>query len=144
MFAYLAAFAAVICYAAVGPMMKKTGLELPTFLFIGISSTLLAIGAFVVLFITEGRAGFFVPERSKLTGFLIFASMNLVGWWLYMFAIKLIPVAHYDMIAGFSILLTAFFASLLLNEPMHLRYFPAAIFIMVGLYIAIGPDLHGR
>jgi drug/metabolite transporter (DMT)-like permease len=141
MIPYLAAFLAVICYAAVGPVIKKTGLGLPNFLFIGISSGMLALGAFVLLFLTEGRQGFFLPDRSKIVGFVSFASINLVGWMLYMYSIKLIPVAQYDMIAGLGILFTAVAAAILLNEPMHLRYIPAALFIIIGLYIAIGPDL---
>jgi hypothetical protein len=31
-------------YAGIGPLLKKAGLELPTFLVIGISSTMLALG----------------------------------------------------------------------------------------------------
>jgi drug/metabolite transporter (DMT)-like permease len=141
MIPYLAAFTAVVCYAAIGPVIKKTGLELPIFLFIGISSTLLALAAFFLLFLTQGRAGFVLPSQTQVTGFLTFTAINIVGWWLYMYAIKVIPVAQYDMIAGLSILLTAAFASLIIGEPIHLRYFPAALFIMLGLYIAIGPDL---
>lgn len=141
---YLTAFISVVCYGAVGPIIKKTGAAMPTFLFIGISSTLLAIGAFVMLLLTEGRAGFLLPGRSKVTGFVLFTVINLVGWVLYMYSIKHIPVAQYDMIAGLGILVTAFFASMILGEPMHLRYIPAAIFILIGLRIAIGPDLSGR
>jgi len=143
MLPYLAALLAVICYAAVGPVIKKTGIDLPNLLFIGISSGMLAIGAFLLLFITEGRGGFFIPDRGKIFGFLAFAAINLAGWILYMYSIKLIPVAQYDMIAGLGILFAAAAAALLLNEPMHLRYIPAALFIIIGLYIAIGPDLSG-
>lgn len=141
MLPYLTAFLAVTCYAAAGPIIKKTTGTLPTFLFIGISSVLLAVGSFIALFLTEGRAGFFIPERSKMLGFISFAVINLIGWALYMYSIKLIPVAQYDMMAGLGILLTAFFAAALLNEPIHLRYIPAFIFIMVGLYIAVAPEL---
>jgi drug/metabolite transporter (DMT)-like permease len=141
MLPYLTAFLAVTCYAAAGPIIKKTTGTLPTFLFIGISSVLLAVGSFIALFFTEGRAGFFIPDRSKMLGFVSFAVINLIGWALYMYSIKLIPVAQYDMIAGLGILLTAFFAAVLLNEPIHVRYIPAFIFIMVGLYIAVAPDL---
>ena len=144
MLPYFTAFIAVVCYGAVGPIIKKTGAEMPTLLFIGISSTMLAVGAFVMLLLTEGRAAFFLPERSKLARFLIFAVINLVGWVLYMHSIKHIPVAQYDMIAGLGILVTAFFASVILGEPMHLRYLPAAIFILIGLRIAIGPDLSAK
>jgi drug/metabolite transporter (DMT)-like permease len=144
MLPYFTAFIAVVCYGVIGPIIKKTGAAMPTFLFIGISSTMLAVGAFVMLLLTEGRAGFVLPERSKLTGFLVFAVINLVGWVLYMYSIKHIPVAQYDMIAGLGILVTAFFASVILGEPMHLRYLPAAIFILIGLRIAIGPDLSAK
>ena len=144
MLPYFTAFIAVVCYGVVGPIIKKTGAAMPTFLFIGISSTMLAVGAFVMLLLTEGRAGFVLPERSKLTGFLVFAVINLVGWVLYMYSIKHIPVAQYDMIAGLGILVTAFFASVILGEPMPLRYLPAAIFILIGLRIAIGPDLSAK
>jgi drug/metabolite transporter (DMT)-like permease len=137
---YITAFLAVICYGAVGPIIKKTCATLPTFLFIGICSLMLAIGSFLALLATEGRAGFFVPDKSKFLGFFAFAAINLVGWALYMYSIKLIPVAQYDMIAGLGILVTAFFASALLNEPIHLRYIPAFIFIMIGLYIALAPE----
>lgn len=141
MLPYLTAFLAVTCYAAVGPILKKSGDNVPTFLLMGITAILLAIGSFTALFFTEGRAGFFMPERSKMVGFVTFAAINLVGWALYMYSIRLIPVAQYDMIAGLGILVTAFFASWMLNEPIHLRYIPAFIFIMVGLYIAVGPEL---
>jgi drug/metabolite transporter (DMT)-like permease len=141
MFPYFTALLAVICYAAIGPIIKKTGLNLPTFLFIGLASSMLAIGSFVLLFLTEGKAGFFVPERTKLLGFIVFALINLMGWALYMYSIRLIPVAQYDMIAGLGILMTAFFAAALLNEPIHLRYIPAFLLILLGLYIAIGPEL---
>jgi len=142
MFPYLTAFLAVTCYAAIGPIIKKTTGTLPIFLFIGISSVLLAVGSFIALFVTEGRSGFFIPDRSKMLGFVSFAVINLIGWALYMYSIKLIPVAQYDMIAGLGILVSAFFAAALLNEPIHVRYIPAFIFIMVGLYIAVAPDLH--
>jgi drug/metabolite transporter (DMT)-like permease len=141
MLPYLTAFLAVTCYAAVGPIIKKTTGTLPIFLFIGISSVLLAVGSFIALFVTEGRAGFFIPDRSKTFGFVSFAVINLIGWALYMYSIKLIPVAQYDMIAGLGILITAFFAAALLNEPIHLRYIPALILIMAGLYIAVAPEL---
>jgi drug/metabolite transporter (DMT)-like permease len=144
MLPYVTAFIAVICYAAIGPVIKKAGLELPTFLVIGISSTMLAIGAFAILFFSQGKAGFIVPSRSDFFGFLAFTCLNLLGWALYMYSIKLIPVAQYDMIAGFGILLTACFAALLLKEPIHFRYLPAAFFILVGLLIAIGPDLRAK
>jgi drug/metabolite transporter (DMT)-like permease len=138
---YITAFFAVVCYGAIGPIIKKTGDSLPTFLFIGICSLMLAAGSFLALLASEGRAGFFVPDRSKLPGFVAFAVINLIGWALYMYSIRLIPVAQYDMIAGLGILVTAFFASALLNEPLHLRYIPAFIFIIIGLYIALAPEL---
>lgn len=141
MLPYLTAFLAVTCYAAVGPIIKKSGDNVPTFLVMGITAILLAIGSFIALFLTEGRAGFFIPERSKMMGFLAFAAINLVGWVLYIYSIRVIPVAQYDMIAGLGILVTAFFASWILNEPIHLRYLPAFIFIMIGLYVAVGPEL---
>jgi drug/metabolite transporter (DMT)-like permease len=143
MFPYFTALIAVICYGAIGPILKKAGLNLPIFLLVGVASTLLAIGAFVILFVTEGRSGFFLPDRSKLGWLSIFAVINLLGWGLYMYSIRSIPVAQYDMIAGLGILVTAFFAALLLNEPLHLRYIPAAVLIMLGLYIAIGPEFRG-
>ncbi len=141
MLPYLTAFLAVTCYAAAGPIIKKTGNDVPTLLLMGITAIMLAVGSFIALFLTEGRAGFFMPERSKFLGLVAFAAVNFIGWVLYMYAIRLIPVAQYDMIAGLGILVTAFFASALLNEPIHLRYIPAFIFIMIGLYIAVGPEL---
>jgi drug/metabolite transporter (DMT)-like permease len=144
MLPYVTALIAVVCYAALGPLLKKVGLELPTFLVIGISSTMLALGAFAIHLCTHGRAGFIVPDRSEFLGFLALTSVNLLGWSLYLYSIKLIPVAQYDMMAGFGIVLTAFFAALLLDEPIHRRYIPASLFIIVGLYIAIAPDLGAK
>gem|GEM_PF-1026572 len=141
---YLAAFVAVICYAAIGPLMKRSSIEIPTFLFIGLSATMLAIGAFILLFITEGRNAFVVPERSKWVGMVAIVAINLVGWYLYLYSIRAIPVAHYDMIAGLGIVATAVFAALLLGEPIHLRYAPAILLIIAGLYIAIGPDFKSK
>jgi len=141
MLPYVTAFLAVACYAAIGPIIKKTGEGLPTFLFIGIGSLFLAIGSFIALFATEGRTGFFVPDRSKMVGLVTFAAINIVGWALYMHSIRQIPVAQYDMIAGLGILITAFFASMVLNEPIHLRYVPAVALIMIGIYIAVAPEL---
>jgi drug/metabolite transporter (DMT)-like permease len=144
MLPYFTAFIAVVCYGALGPIIKKTGVAMPPLLFIGISTSLLAIGAFIMLYITDGRAGFYLPERSKLIGFIAFALINLLGFVLYMHAIKHIPVAQYDMIASLGILVTALFAAVMLGEPLHLRYVPAAVFILIGLRIAIGPDLWGK
>jgi drug/metabolite transporter (DMT)-like permease len=144
MLPYVTALIAVICYAAIGPLIKKAGLDLPTFLVVGISSSMIAVGAFCILFLTQGKAGFIVPNRAELLSFSGFTVLNLIGWALYMYSIKQIPVAQYDMIAGFGILLTAYFASLLLREPMHFRYIPAALFKLVGLYIAVGPDLRAK
>jgi drug/metabolite transporter (DMT)-like permease len=141
---YFAAFMAVICYAAIGPLMKRSSIELPSFLFIGLSATMMAIGAFILLFLTEGRHAFVLPERSKCVGMVAIVVINLAGWYLYLFSIRAIPVAHYDMIAGLGIVATAVFAALLLGEPIYLRYAPAILLIIAGLYIAIGPDLRPK
>ena len=141
MFPYFTAFLAVICYGAIGPLLKKAGLHLPILLLVGIGSSMLAIGAFLALFITGGRAGFFLPDASKLSWIAIYAAVNLVGWYLYMYSIKSIPVAQYEMIAGLGIVVCAILAALILKEPIHPRYIPAIALILLGLYVAIGPEL---
>ncbi len=141
MLPYVSAFLAVTCYAALGPIIKRLGVDIPGFLFIAFAGVVLSVGGGLAHFLLEGRAGFFLPNMRQLGGFVVFGAVNIIGFWLYISSIKQIPVAQYDMIAGFGILITAFFAALFLNEPIHARYIPAALLIAAGIYIAIGPDL---
>jgi hypothetical protein len=116
MILYGTACIALLCYAGIGPVLKKARLKLPTFLVIGISSLVML-------------------NSPECIGFLGVAYLNLVGWALYLYSIKLIAVVPSDMIAAFSILVTACFPALLLKEPSPLRYHPDALFL------PIGPDL---
>jgi drug/metabolite transporter (DMT)-like permease len=143
MLPYVSAFLAVTCYAALGPIIKRLGVDIPAFLFIAIAGAFLCVGGFLAHLLVEGRTGFLLPSVKQLIGFTVFTVVNIIGWWLYLYSIRQIPVAQYDMIAGGGILITAFFAALFVNEPIHVRYIPAAIFIMIGIYVAIGPDLFG-
>jgi drug/metabolite transporter (DMT)-like permease len=138
MILYGTACIAVHCYAGIGPVLKKARLELPTFLVIGISSTWVALGAFAMIFSTQARAGLVMPNSPEFIGFLGVAYLNLVGWALYLYSIKLIAVVPSDMIAAFWILVTACFPALLLKEPSPLRYHPDALFL------PIGPDLRKK
>jgi hypothetical protein len=40
----------------------------------------------------------------QLGGFVVFDAVNIIGFWLCIYAIKQIPVAQYDMIVGGGIL----------------------------------------
>lgn len=141
MLPYVSAFLAVTCYAALGPIIKRLGVDIPGFLLITFTGLVLSFGGSLAHLLLEGRAGFFLPNMRQVGGFLVLGAVNILGFWLYISSIKQIPVAQYDMIAGFGILITAFFAAIFLNEQIHARYIPAAILIAAGIYIAIGPDL---
>lgn len=143
-FGYIAAIFAVVGYAALGPIAKKIAVP-PSqyYLFISISAGVLACGAAIGHYLSN--RGQVLPSLSSAQwgGLVLFSLVNLIAYRFYLLAVCSIPVAQYDMIAGAGIVLSALFAAALLGEPIHPRYFAAILLILVGIWIAVGPDVRG-
>lgn len=140
---YLIAFLAVSCYALLGPIAKKVGMDLPPFTFIATSSIILAVPAAFIGYFFE-RDKILSSEINIHWNWLIaFSLINLVGYVLYLLAIRRLPIAQYDMFGIMMPIIGGLFAVFLLKEPFHARYLASLLFMAVGLYIAVGPEIRG-
>lgn len=134
---YFFALIAVSCYSFIGPMSKKMRLANSPYLFLSVYSGLTCICSIIMGMNSKEPLSFLSLNHLQLLGIIIIAFANMIGWVLYLKALGSMPVAHYDMIAGAGIVLTALFSSLLLGEPLHMRYIPAILLIISGIWVAV-------
>lgn len=136
---YLFALIAVSCYSFIGPMSKKMGLSNSPYAFLSIYSAVTCICSVILGINSKEQLSFLDLNYLQLLGIVVVALANMIGWVLYLKALGAMPVAYYDMLAGAGIVFTAIFGSLLLGEPLHVRYIPAIILIISGIWIAVRP-----
>lgn len=141
---YIITIFAVTCYAMLGPIAKKVGLHLPPFTFIAVSSGIITIIAGLVGYFTE-RNKVLEALHSINWGWLItFSLINMVGYVLYLVAIRKVPIAQYEMFGIMMPIIGGLFAVFLLKEPFHARYLLALGFMAIGIGIAVAPELRSK
>ena len=136
---YLFALLAVTCYSFIGPLAKKFGLLSAPYTFIAIYSAAMFPVALGLAFWTKESFTFSSLTTTQLMGIVACAVINIVGWVLYLKALQVLPVAHYDLMAGAGIVVTALIASFMLGEPLYLRYIPATALIVGGIWLGVRP-----
>lgn len=141
---YFVAFFALACYAIMGPVAKKVGADMQPFTFMAIASVLLVFISATVAFVFE--RGNFSDSIGKInhSWMIVYVIANFVSYAGYLWAITRIPVAQFEMFGIFVPVLGGFFAWLILKEPFHARYFLALGFMVVGIAIAVGPELRSK
>lgn len=140
LFPYLIALFAVSAYALLGPIAKKIGANLPPFGFIAASSLILFIVCGTLSWFLERQAVSESLAKVHWSWLVIFSLINVVAYVGYLYAIKHIPIVHYEMFVILSPIIAGVVAVLMLNEPFHTRYLLALGFMGVGLFIAIKPQ----
>ena len=138
---YIVAFFAVSAYSLLGPMAKKVSVSLPPFTFIALSTFMLAVLAGLIGYFNERDAVIKAIPHTNWNWLILFTLVNLAGYAGYLWAITKIPVAQYEMFGVLMPIVGGLFAVYLLKEPFHTRYILSLLFIGVGIYIAIAPDL---
>ncbi len=135
---YLFAFVAIGCYASLPPLAKKMMLgQVPPFAFIGITMAILSALSFSACFAVEKKFSFQSLGWSEWKGLVFFAFVNFLGFTLYLFAIKNIAVAHYQIIGLITPLIGGLLAYFILREPFYGKYLISILFMGIGLYFAL-------
>ena len=139
---YLIALSATICYASLSPMAKKIGITLPPFSLIAVSSFIHFTIAGLIAFFYEKSIILEVYPKVEWNWLLVFSLTNLIGYSLYLLALTKMPVAQYQMFGLLAPIIGGMIAVYLLKEPFHMRYILSLVFISIGIFIAIKPELH--
>lgn len=138
---YVIAFISTLCYAALGPIVKKVGYTIPPFTLMATSSLMIALVGGLIAFSLEREQVLSIKNDADWRWLIVFSMINLIGYVLYLVAIKAIAVAQYNMFNLLMPIIGGLFAVYLLKEPFHFRYVIAMIFMGIGLYIAVNPTL---
>ena len=132
---YILAFCSVFFYAVDNILAKKMT-DIPPFLFM--------TGTMFVLFLCSLIAFFFVEYSntkvlaSKQVVFLIvFGIINFISFWLYLYAIKKIPISHYLVIFALTPIMTGLFWWIYGTEKLWWNFFFGAIIVGIGIAIAL-------
>lgn len=140
-FPYLIALASVLCSAILSPMAKKVGFQLPPFSFIAISSFIHFWIAGSIALVKEKDTVIANFDKIEWQWFLIFSLTHLASYVIYLAALSKIPIAHYQMFALLTPIFGGLIAVVALKEPFHARYLLSMLFIGIGIFIAIKPNL---
>lgn len=134
---HLAAFLAVTCLAVLPVLAKKLQLDVPPFAFIAITMAGLCVFASIASFCVEKEFSVLAMNTKIWMGLILFSAVNFVGFAIYLFAIRKIPVAHYQLIGLATPIVGAVFAFWLLGEKFKPQYLIGLVFIAAGLFIAL-------
>lgn len=135
---YLIAFIAISCYASLTVLSKKVMPDIPSFSFIAITMFILAGLATAAALMYEHKD--FSPTTLSLKswGWIIgFSLINFAGFGLYLYAIKFMPIAHYQTIGLALPLVGGLLAFVLLEEVLTLRFFAGFLIAAFGIFIAV-------
>lgn len=141
---YIIALSAVVFYAGLSPMAKKIGYNLPPFSFIAASSFMLFCIAGSIAFVKEKDMALSSMDQIEWRGLLLFSLINLAAYALSLVALSKMPVVQYQIIGLITPIVSGLIAVFLLTEPFHARYLIALLFVAVGIFIALGPNLKGK
>ena len=137
-FPYVIAFIAISCYASLTILAKKVMPDIPSFSFIAITMFILAGLATAAALIYEQKDFFISTLSLKNWGWIIgFSMINFAGFALYLYAIKFMPVAHYQTIGLAIPLVGGLLAFGLLGEVLTLRFFVGFFIAAFGVFIAV-------
>lgn len=141
---YFVSFFAVSCYALMGPVAKKVGVDIKPFSFICFTSFLLFMATAALSYVYERGSVLSSFEKININWLIFYFVCNLVSYVGYLWAISRIPVAQFEMFGIFVPIIGGFFAWFVLKEPFHMRYFIALAFMAVGIFIAVAPELRTK
>jgi len=136
----------VVFYALLPVIAKKLQLgDLPALALMAMTQLLLACLACTALFLTQPEFRFTTIDKKTWSYIAGFASINFVGFWLYLYAVARAPVTEYQLVGMLTPVFGACFAYLLLSEPFKPRYAAGLALIILGLFVALKewkiPDL---
>ena len=134
---YIIAFIAIICYASLGVIAKKVQIDIPPFTFITITMIGLMGLSAIVAFIYERNFSISTITPMTWLWLIAFATVNFVGFILYLNAIGKMPIVEYQIIAVITPIIGGILGYLILAEALTMRYFIGIIFMAVGLYISL-------
>lgn len=138
--AYALAFMAMILYATLTPMAKKLGLEgVPPFLFIAIANVFLFILGCIGYYFFERTGQVFVLKQDHVVFLFVFAAINFVAYALFLYALRDVSVASYQLIELLTPVIGAIVAFYLLNESVQPKQIIGFLIMGVGLFIALRP-----
>lgn len=128
----------VVFYALLPVIAKKLQLgDLPALALMAMTQFLLACIACAALFLTRPEFSFTTIDRKTWLYIAGFASINFLGFWLYLYAVARSPVTEYQLVGMLTPIFGACFAYLLLGETFKPRYAAGLAFIILGLCIAL-------
>ena len=117
---YGVALLAVICYGILHMLAKKMQLSVAPFTFIALTMGTLAILALCASLLYEKRALFDTLKTPQVGILFIYGLINFAGFVLYLKAISIMPIAHYQLIvAGLGPLIAAALGFVFLGKNWH-------------------------
>lgn len=136
---YALAFLAMVGYSILPPLAKKFQYDVGPYSLIAFTMFFLCLFAFFSAQTFEKNP---MQVMSSLTlanwiGFAGFAFINLIAFSLMLGSLKVIPVAHYQLIFLLSPIVAGLISAPLLGEPFKIQYLIGLPFVAVGLYIAL-------
>lgn len=134
---YIYAFIAMFAYASLGVLAKKVGDAVTPFMFIAISTFFVAAFSIVIAFFHPKEMSLTEISMPSWTILFIFSVVNLVAYAFFLWAIKGITVAEYQLIYLLSPVVGGLLAYAIVQEPFKLQYLVGLAFMGVGLYIAL-------
>lgn len=134
---YLLAFLAMCCYASLAPLSKKLTLDIPPFAFIATTMIFLCAYGVIASFFVDKGFSYSKIEPATWGKLAIFSLVNFVGFFVYLYAIRHIAVAQYQIIYLASPVVGGLIAYLILSEGFKMQYLYSLPFIGIGLYIAL-------
>jgi len=127
-----------ICYAAIGPFLKKAYQnKIGPFTVIAISMLILFSLSLFFAFKYENLANIDISKQKISLMFLALAgAINFIGFWLAVKSYDYFPLWLQNMFGLFTPIITGIFAFFILGEKMSIRLVYGLVIMAVGMAVA--------
>ena len=139
MLPYLSGLMGVSCLALLTPLAKRFQLDFPPFAFVAITSSMMALGGFVLSFCTERGFSAAKLPGSAWMNILLFSVINFIGLVFYLRAVGRLPANTYQLLYLLSPVIVAVASYFILSERIDMRQVLGFLIVALGLGVALYP-----